>query len=253
MTLASKEMLAKELLFDMAADGTNPPILRFLIDNFDSYADHFSVLKHVYNLQSVDVERVGNDAWSQGQLLSKNWLLDKLSDLDLDLGMIWTLCGWVGSLGLLMTHRRNRSNYRAIRSFDIDDRCAILADTLNRPAVRSGWRFKATTIDVNQITYDEFTYQTRKYDGSLQTVTDSADTIINTSCDHMGNNSIWWDKIPPGKLVILQNNNWHENDQHDNSVNNIDEFKSMYTMTELLYSGKLDCTLYTRFMLIGRK
>ena len=253
VNILDKELLVKELIFDMAADGANPPILQFLIDNFDDYSNHLAIIKHVYNLQSVDTERLSNDAWSRGQLLSKNWLLDKLIDFDLDLGSIWTLCGWVGSLGFLMSYRRNKPHYTAIRSFDIDNRCAVLAETLNRPAVKSGWQFKATTMDVNQITYDDFSYQTKKYDGSLQTVVDSADTIINTSCDHMGSDNTWWDNIPTGKLLILQNNNWHENDQHNNSVDSIDQFQYMYPMNELLYSGALDCKLYTRFMMIGRK
>jgi hypothetical protein len=106
---------------------------------------------------------------------------------------------------------------------------------------------------VNSISYDNFAYDTIKYDGTAQRVTDTADIIINTSCDHMGDSAAWWDNIPTGKLIILQNNDWFENDQHNNSVNNIDEFKMMYPMRELLYEGELDCTLYTRYMLIGRK
>ena len=92
-----------------------------------------------------------------------------------------------------------------------------------------------------------------KYDGTEQNVWESADTVINTSCDHMGSDDAWWDNIPQGKLVILQNNDWYENDQHNNSMQDIAAFKSKYPMGELLYEGELDLTLYTRFMLIGRK
>ena len=123
----------------------------------------------------------------------------------------------------------------------------------NKAWVKDGWQFKASTLDVNSISYDNFAYDTIKYDGTAQRVTDTADTIINTSCDHMGLDDSWWTNIPSGRLIILQNNDWHENDQHNNSVNSLNEFKAMYPMQELLYEGELDLTLYTRYMLIGRK
>jgi len=141
----------------------------------------------------------------------------------------------------------------SVRSFDIDQYCAPMADTLNRLSVKDGWQFKASTLDVNSISYDNFAYDTLKYDGTAQRVTDTADTIINTSCDHMGSDRTWWDSIPSDRLIILQNNDWFENDQHNNSVNDLAEFAKMYPMRELLFSGELDCTLYKRFMLIGRK
>ena len=84
-------------------------------------------------------------------------------------------------------------------------------------------------------------------------LTDTADTVINTSCDHMGDNYTWWNNIPEGKLVILQNNDYAEVDDHDNIVHDIEEFAVKYPMSSLLYSGKLECSLYNRYMLIGRK
>jgi len=143
----------------------------------------------------------------------------------------------------------------AVRSFDIDDRCADLADTLNRSAVKDRWMFKSFTQDVNMLDYDSFEWSVWSNINNRMSypITDSADTIINTSCDHMGSDRTWWDNIQQNKLIILQNNNWFENEQHNNSVNDLDEFKRMYPMKELLFAGQLDCTLYTRFMLIGRK
>ena len=109
-------------------------------------------------------------------------------------------------------------------------------------------------MDVNEISYDNFIWQGTRSDGTLSAPrSESADTVINTSCDHMGDSAAWWDNIPTGKLIILQNNDWFENDQHNNSVTDISVFKNLYPMAELLYEGELDCTLYTRYMLIGRK
>lgn len=193
------------------------------------------------------------DAFSHGQLSSKMWLVNELSKLGFDLGRVWTLCGWVGTLGYIMLARRDMLRIDVIRSFDVDPRCAVLADTLNRPDVIDGWIFKATTMDVNEMTYDDFSFETKKYDGTSQKLIESADTVINTSCDHMGGNDAWFDRIPPGKLIVLQNNDWFDNRQHDNSVGSISEFMDRYPMTDLIYTGMLDCGIYKRFMMIGRK
>lgn len=191
------------------------------------------------------------DAFSQGQLDSKTWLIDTVKDLDLDLGRIWTLCGWYGTLAYFMFLRRSELNFNCIRSFDVDPSCAWLADTLNRPNVIDGWKFKATTMDVNDIYYDEFKFITRKYDDTPQDVLESADTIINTSCDHMDRNK-WFERIPQGKLVILQNNDFFGHEDHVNNVLSINEFKKKYPLGTILYEGVIDCKVYRRFMLIGR-
>ena len=193
------------------------------------------------------------DAWTAGQIESKLWLKNTLLNLDIELGKTWVLCGWIGTLTYLLMQDQSELGIETVRSFDIDQYCAPMADTINRLSVKDGWQFKASTLDVNSISYDNFAYDTIKYDGTAQRVTDTADTIINTSCDHMGLDDSWWTNIPSGRLIILQNNDWHENDQHNNSVNSLNEFKAMYPMQELLYEGELDLTLYTRYMLIGRK
>jgi hypothetical protein len=222
------------------------------VDDISHHASRLAALIRMSDYNQLH-DRGVLDAFSEGQLTSKVWLIDTVQSLDLSLGRTWTLCGWIGTLGYLMLMQRDKLRLDSIRSFDIDDQCAALADTLNRPNVKDGWKFKASTVDVNTMLYDEFMYHSIRYDGSVVEQCGSADTVINTSCDHMGGNNTWWDKIPAGKLIILQNNNWHENDQHNNSVDTSDEFKRMYPMDELLFAGELDCTLYKRFMLIGRK
>jgi len=192
------------------------------------------------------------DAFSKGQLDSKCWLVDTIAQLELQLGRTWTLCGWIGTLAYLMFARGDQLGTDTIRSFDIDDACHALADTMNRAEVVDDWRFKAATLDVNLLQYDNFIYDTVKRDGSVQELCESADTIINTSCDHMRDNT-WWSSIPTGKLVILQNNDFFEHADHGNCCYSISEFKTKYPMQTILFEGVLDCTLYNRFMLIGYK
>jgi hypothetical protein len=82
------------------------------------------------------------------------------------------------------------------------------------------------------------------------------DTIINTSCEHIPNFKEWYNKIPAGKLVILQSNNFFELDEHINCVNDLDDFASQAPLSEILYEGELDLSKhvnYTRFMRIGIK
>jgi hypothetical protein len=195
------------------------------------------------------------DAFSRGQLESKLWLRSTVESLGIRLGRTWILAGWIGTLGYLLLEKQHQLDVTHIRSFDIDHNCADLADLFNKAGMIDQLRFKALTADVNDIDYDNFelTYWSRINNRQSYPVSESVDSVINTSCDHMGSSDNWWQRIPTGKLVILQNNNWHENDQHDNSVDSIDDFSAQYPLSELLYAGEIECTLYNRYMLIGRK
>lgn len=231
----------------------DPAHLSVLHRIWDMVSDHEAFVKTYFTLHDHPTINKSSliDAFSQGQLDSKSWLIDTVADLGLVLGRTWTLCGWYGTLAYLMFLRKSELKFSSIRSFDIDPTCALLADTLNRPNVIDGWKFKATTADVNDLRYDNHKFTTVKYDGTKQEVMESADTIINTSCDHM-NNQKWFNSIPAGKLVILQNNDFSGHDDHVNTVSSIDQFKSKYPMKEYLYEGELNCMVYRRFMLIGR-
>ena len=82
---------------------------------------------------------------------------------------------------------------------------------------------------------------------------DIPDTIINTSCEHIENFDDWYAKIPDGKLVVLQSNNYYEVEEHVNCVGSIEEFAVKAPMDNILYSGELELPKYKRFMLIGYK
>jgi hypothetical protein len=211
---------------------------------FKSYMSVFNAAK------KIDYDML--DAFSNGQIDSKFWLLTELDKLGLDLGNVWTLCGWIGSLAYIINNSKNNLKLNHIRSFDIDNRCASLADQLNKTALLDNWKFKASTLDVNSIRYNDYKFATSKSDGTVQYIYESANTVINTSCDHMDRNT-WWERIPSGTLVVLQNNNFLEKEEHVNIVTSLGEFKNRYPMHSVLYEGELDCNLYTRYMLIGRK
>lgn len=192
------------------------------------------------------------DAFSDGQIRSKVWAVQKLKELDIPLGRVWILCGWIGVLAYMLLEHKDDLRIDHVRSFDIDPNCAETADKLNKWSLMNDWTFKASTMDVMTMTYENFTYETAKADRSMLSLTGAADTIINTSTDHLLDPA-WYDAIPTYKLVVLQNNNFLEGHEHVNNVNSIDDLIGRYPMSQILYQGTLDFDSYTRYMIIGYK
>jgi len=161
------------------------------------------------------------------------------------------LCaGWYGSLALLLFE--SGLEVEKIRSFDKDAECHKIADTINRPYVMSEWKFKAQTADIHEINYtDGHEYITLKSNGEGQKLYDKPDTVINTSSEHIENFKEWYTSIAPGTLVILQTNDYFEIADHINCVKNIDAFKDMAPMSNILFEGTLNLEFYNRYMLIG--
>lgn len=75
--------------------------------------------------------------------------------------------------------------------------------------------------------------------------------VVNTSCEHMNNE--WFENLPDGTFVVLQTNDYFENEQHSNCCKDLEDAKSKYPMKSYFYEGELDTQLYNRFMLIGIK
>jgi len=196
------------------------------------------------------------DSLSRGQLRSKIWVSDTVNDLDIDLGdMIYVCAGWYGVLPAILFER---NKVDTIRSFDIDASCALPAETLNRSYAQNDWQFKASTMDVKDLIYTgEFMYETLKYNGDKEMITDGAPTcVINTSCEHIKDFDKWWSGIPDGMLVIMQNNDFDDEEGHDHAddtVTSLEEFTKRLNVSETLYEGTLALDKYNRYMVIGYK
>lgn len=216
------------------------------------YLDPF--IKNLSNALNLYPNVLWNDVLSKGQLMSKLWLVNELKKLDLDLGCVFVCAGWVGILPALML-RDKELIIEKIRSFDIDPSCAAAADTVNKiPHVVNGWKFKASTCDILDINYRSFQYATRRNDGSEVIVEDSPDTIINTSCDHIGEIDKWWSLLPTDKLIVVQNNDSNDlDDDHVNTIRSIEDFKKQCPMDKILFEGSLQLPKFNRYMLIGFK
>lgn len=199
--------------------------------------------------------KIDQDCFSRGQLQSKKWLVDELKKidikLDLDLGTVFLCAGWYGTLATMLFE--NNFNIKSIRSFDIDESCREIAEIFNKLWVMKDWKFKASTSDIHDINYSTHVYNVYRSNGSLCELTDSPDTIINTSCEHILNFDKWFEKIPQGKLLILQSNNYFEIEEHVNCVKDNQHFEQMAPLSKTLYSGELFLEKYSRFMRIGIK
>ena len=125
------------------------------------------------------------DCLARGQLRSKLWIIDELKKLDLNLGTIFICGGWYATLATMMFEQD--FDIKKVRSFDIDSSCWKIAETFNKPWVMKEWKFKSCTQDIHDINYDTHVYNVNRSDGSICELTDSPDTIINTSCEHIEN------------------------------------------------------------------
>ena len=195
------------------------------------------------------------DSLSLGQLESKNWDIQILADIQrrpiIDYGIVFVLCGWYGVLPAMMFYSNLAIN--KIRSFDIDENCFEIADSINKTNCSKGWRFKAITEDIFKIDFTSHTWQmwSKLNDRMSYPITDSPDTIINTSCEHTSPD--WFYNVPEDKLMVLQSNNFFEEEGHTNCVKSVEELKDMFPLGEIYYDGTFNLEKYSRFMLVGIK
>lgn len=242
VTDSNKEDLRKLILEDNTWK-LWPMLEEFVDTQFTSAFKNFFVNNIEYD----------KDCFSRGQLQSKLWLIKELKKLNVNLGTVFICAGWYATLATMLFE--NKFNVDKIRSFDIDPTCVDVAEVFNKPWFVDKWNFKALTHDIHDINYEEHTWQfwSNANNRMSKPITDVPNTIINTSCEHIQNFNEWYGKIPSGKLVILQGNNYFEVAEHVNCSENIYEFSEKIPMTSVLYQGELTLPKYTRFMKIGIK
>ena len=201
----------------------------------------------------VNNTEIWNDCFSRGQLQSKLWLVKELQKTKVDLGTVYLCAGWYATLATMLFESSIKVD--KVRSFDIDPSCVDIAEVFNKPWFVDQWRFKSITQDIMDIDYNKHTWQywSNANNRMSYPISDSPNTIINTSCEHIENFEEWYNRIPDGKLVILQSNNFFQVDDHVNCSLDITDFKNSAPMTTLLYEGTLKLEKYDRFMLIGYK
>jgi hypothetical protein len=181
------------------------------------------------------------DALWSGQLASKGWLVNALSDfIDADIPTnIYIFGGWIGILSSMLL-QCEKITISKIRSIDIDPWCERMADTVNKTFKMDNWRFKAVTADMSSYQYQ---------------VGIDPNIVINTSTEHVTQEVYdrWYNAIPSGTLVVIQGNDYFECDEHIRCSKNLEEFLQQNSVVDAYYSGTFDTDMYTRFMAIWRK
>lgn len=221
-----------------------------------------------------------NDFLSRGQVKSKLWMVSELSKIvDGPLGNVVFYGGWYNFLAHFLF---SQFNVDKIYSLDLDERVVAPSKRLYPEEVSSD-RFIPVTLDVSKLEWEDKTLRYIDYDKRQEQINEwhkkndeklqqgnitEADKqkaydnfgwrhlndfnmVVNTSCEHMDNT--WFEKLPAGTFVVLQQNDYFSNPQHVNCCKDLEEVKSKYPMQEIYYEGSLDTFLYNRFMLIGVK
>jgi hypothetical protein len=199
----------------------------------------------------VNETNFATDCFSRGQLESKLWLVNTLKKLNVELGTVFLCAGWYATLATMIFESGVKVD--KIRSFDLDPSTMDIAKVFNKPWVMDDWKFQAAVDNIHDIDFNYHTFIVHRADGSSAELTENPDTIINTSCEHIENFEEWYAKIPDGKLVILQSNNYFEVKEHTNCSKTLEAFKKQTPMTTELYSDELLLPKYKRFMRIGYK
>lgn len=217
---------------------------RILLDNKGDFL--FDINKTLDEYKDIDP-----DAFSIGQLESKKWVIEILEGLNLSLGTTFVLCGWYGILSAMLLY--SNLDLKKVRSFDTDENCYKIADSINQTNYNDNWKFKAITEDIFNIDFERHMWSmwSSSNNRMCYPITDSPDTIINTSCEHTSDH--WYEKIPEGKLVVLQSNNFIEIKEHVNCVFSLDEMIDQYEMNKIFFSGEKKLEKYSRYTLVGIK
>ena len=183
--------------------------------------------------QNDDPKRV-LDAFWRGQVQSKEWLIETLTNyipVKSDPVRIDIHGGWVGVLASMLFQSHIPVKY--ICSVDIDPSCESTATMMNKIEEMDG-RFRAITRDMCSVPVN-------------------GDIIINTSCEHISQEQydIWLSRIPNKSLIVLQSNNYNI-PEHVRIAKSLKEFEEQ-SQLDIQFSGALKTQLYDRWMIIGTK
>jgi hypothetical protein len=178
-------------------------------------------------------------AFMSGQIGSKVWLCDTLEPIAKERFnrpvTIWVLGGWYGMTSFLL-QTRGRLPIERVTSFDIDPLVERGARVLNENFSFAG-TFAARTQDVCALDY-----------------TQAPDIVINTSTEHMEDES-WYARIPAGTLCVFQSNDM-PHDDHVHHCHSREDLEGRFPL-QTLYSGDkfFDYIVwsFTRYMHIGIK
>ena len=182
------------------------------------------------------------DSMNESQLVSKMWLVEELSNLNVKPVNISLLAGWFAQYIVPLLYD-NIESIEWIENFEMDR-------DIKQVAYKFNTRYKKDNkykISIRNVMF-----------GNLISLSSPTfDTVINCSCEHMYPMSKFKELKNTGvndnALYILQSSNDTQYDDHINCVNDADELADQANLVEILYAGeKFLPNGMTRFMVIGR-
>lgn len=183
-------------------------------------------------LSNLKIEEL-RDALSDGQLLSKYWLVEQLSKIlqsntseGKQVHKIAILGGWIGTLSLMMNSWELPIS---ITSIDTDERANRIAKKLNYD------------FDFSTVTQDMYEHNCAQYD-----------VIVNTSSEHIKDIHRWTSSLPKGKLLVVQNCSNDTIPDHISCVKSSSQLRNELQLSEVLYEGTKKFPQYSRYMVIGK-
>jgi hypothetical protein len=186
------------------------------------------VMNALYNesaSKDITLEEI-RDAFRVKQIISKQWLLNNVQQHVRDKKSKFLVIGsWLGFTSLCL----HKLGFENITEIDIDGRLEEFSKHLNR----FNPDFKHITADVNSIDTSDY------------------DVIVNTSCEHIFDNT-WFKTAKDTSIMFLQSNNLEGFDDHVNTCVDLDDMISKYPLN-IVYKEYLDFGAWNRFMLVGTK
>ena len=182
------------------------------------------------------------DSMNESQLVSKLWLVEELSNLNVKPVNISLLAGWFAQYIVPLLYD-NIESIEWIENFEMDR-------DIKRVAYKFNTRYKKE---------DKYKVSIRNvmFGNLISLSSPTFDTVINCSCEHMYPMSKFRKLkntgVDDNALYILQSSNDTQYDDHINCVNDADELADQANLIDILYAGKkLLPNGMTRFMVIGR-
>ena len=182
------------------------------------------------------------DSMNESQLVSKLWLVEELSNLNVKPVNISLLAGWFAQYIVPLLYD-NFESIEWVENFEMDRDIKNLAYKFNTRYKKED-KYKVSIRNV-------------MFSNLISLSSPTFDTVINCSCEHMYPMSKFKELKNTGvsddALYILQSSNDTQYDDHINCVNDADELADQANLAEILYAGeKLLPNGMTRFMVIGR-
>ena len=182
------------------------------------------------------------DSMNESQLVSKLWLVEELSNLNVKPVNISLLAGWFAQYIVPLLYD-NFESIEWIENFEMDR-------DIKRVAYKFNTRYKKD---------DKYKVSIRNvmFGNLISLSSPTFDTVINCSCEHMYPMSKFRELkntgVDDNALYILQSSNDTQYDDHINCVDDADELADQANLVDILYVGeKLLPNGMTRFMVIGR-